>query len=82
MEKLKDMIIEHRKIVLPAVLVAAILITMGIGMAANRKNEEQEGIQASTAGITKEENVQSGLTVPDVLLEENAYPEVNELIMK
>ena len=81
-EKLKDMIIEHRKIVLPAVLVAAILITMGIGMAANRKNEEQEGIQASTAGITKEENVQSGLTVPDVLLEENAYPEVNELIMK
>ena len=81
-EKLKDAVVENRKIVLPIVLVAAILITMGIGMAANRKNEEQEEIQASAAGITEETNGQEILTVPDVLLEENAYPEVNELIMK
>lgn len=82
MEGLKDAIVENRKIVLPIVLVAAILITMGVGIAANRKNEEQEGIQASAPGTTEEPAEEEGLVVPDVPLEENAYPEVNELIMK
>lgn len=83
-ERLKDAVFENKKIVLPIILVAAILITMGIGMAANRKNEEQEGIQASASGATQETagEESQGLTVPDVPLEENAYPEVNELIMK
>lgn len=81
-EKLKDMIMEHRKIVLPVILVAALLITMGIGMAANRKNERQEEVQTSAAGEQEDTAAKQGLTVPDVLLEENAYPEVNELIMK
>ena len=82
-ERLKDGIVEHRKVVLPVVLVAAILITLGIGMAANRKNEKQEEVQANAVGTTQETAVGGEkLTVPDVLLEENAYPEVNELIMK
>lgn len=81
-EKLKDMVMEHRKIVLPVILVAALLITMGIGMAANRKNERQEEVQTSAAGEQEDTAAKQGLTVPDVLLEENAYPEVNELIMK
>ena len=82
MDKLKDMIMEHKKIVLPIVLAAAILITLGIGLAANRKNEKKEEVQANASGTTEEETTQEGLTVPDVLLEENAYPEVNELITK
>lgn len=81
-EKLKDTVMEHKKIVLPAILVVAFLITMGIGMAANRKNEKQEEVQASAAGKQEDTAEEQGLTVPDVLLEENAYPEVNELIMK
>ncbi|MBD5552521.1 MAG: SH3 domain-containing protein [Lachnospiraceae bacterium] len=80
-EKLKDIIVEHRKIVLPVVLVAAIFITMYIGMTANRKNQEKEEVQVS-AVPEQTETVQAGLTVPDVPLEENAYPEINELIMK
>lgn len=81
-EKLKDLVVERRKIVLPVILVAAILITMGIGISANRKNEEQEEVQASAAAGPEETVVSEELTVPDVLLELNAYPEVNELIMK
>lgn len=81
-EKLRDMIMEHKKIVLPVVLAAALLITLGIGLAANRKNEKKEEVQANASGTTEEEPGQTGLTVPDVLLEENAYPEVNELITK
>ncbi len=82
MDKLRDMIMEHKRIVLPFVLVAAILITLGVGLAANRKNQKKEEIQANALGTTEEETAQAGLTVPDVLLEENAYPEVNELITK
>ena len=81
-EKLKDMILEHKKIVLPVILAAALLVTMGIGLAANRKNEKKEEVQANASGTAQEETGQAELTVPDVLLEENAYPEVNELITR
>lgn len=81
-EKLKDIILEHKKIVFPVVLAIALLITFGIGLAANRKNEKNEEVQANALGTAEEETVQTGLVVPDVLLEENAYPEVNELITK
>lgn len=81
-EKLKDMILEHKKIAFPVVLAIALLITLGIGLAANRKNEKNEEVQANALGTVEEETAQTGLTVPDVLLEENAYPEVNELITK
>ena len=81
LEKLKDAVVENRKIVLPIVLVAAILVTMGIGISANKKKQELEGVQTN-AQPGQEEPVQSGLAVPDDPLEENAYPEINELIMK
>lgn len=81
-EELKDMIVEHKRIVLPIVLAIALLITLGIGLAANRKHEKKEEVQASAPGTTESEEAQVGLIVPDVLLEENAYPEVNELITK
>lgn len=81
-EKLEDIILEHKKIVFLVVLAIALLITFGIGLAANRKNEKNEEVQANALGTAEEETVQTGLVVPDVLLEENAYPEVNELITK
>lgn len=79
-EKLRDMAVEHRKIVLPIVLLAAILITMGIGISANRKKQQQEEVQANAAG--QAETTGEALAVPDASLEENAYPEINELVMK
>lgn len=81
-EKLRDVILEHKRVALPVVLAVALLITLGIGLAANRKNEKNEEVQANALGEAQEETEQAGLTVPDVLLEENAYPEVNELITK
>ena len=81
-EKWKDMLMENKKIVLPIVLAAALLITLGVGSAANRQNEKKEEVQVSAPGETGGEQQGGALTVPDVLLEENAYPEVNELITK
>ena len=80
-EKLRDVVVENRKIVLPVVLVAAILITMGIGISANKKKQQQEEVQAN-AVPGQEAAEEERLTVPEAGLEENAYPEINELIMK
>ncbi len=80
-ERLKDAVVENRKIVLPVILVAAILITMGIGISANKKKQQLEEVHTS-AVPEQEETAEAGLVVPDVPLEENAYPEINELIMK
>lgn len=82
-ERLKDGVIENRKIVLPVILIIAILITMGIGISANRKKQQLEEVQTNAVpGQEETTDAESGLAVPDVGLEENAYPEVNELIMK
>lgn len=80
-ERLKDAVVENRKIVLPVILLIAILITMGIGISANRKKQQLEEVQANAAP-GQEEAAEEGLAVPEVGLEENAYPEINELIMK
>lgn len=80
-ERLKDAAIENRKIVLPVVLVIAILITMGIGISANRKKQQLEEVQTNAA-VGQEETAEEGLPLPETGLEENAYPEINELIMK
>lgn len=79
-EKLKDAVIENRKVVLPVILIIAILITMGIGISANRKKQQLEEVQ--TNAVPGQEEAEAGLVVPETGLEENAYPEVNELIMK
>ena len=82
-ERLKDTVAENRKVVLPIVLVVAILITMGIGISANRKKQQQEEVQTNAQpGQEETAKVQEGLAVPETGLEENAYPEINELIMK
>ncbi len=82
-EGLKDAAVENRKIVLPVLLIVAILITMGIGISANKKKQQQEEVQTNAVpGQEETADTEDGLTVPEVGLEENAYPEVNELIMK
>ncbi len=82
LEELKEFITNNRKTVLPIVLVAALLITLGIGLLANRKKEEPEEVEANAIGeLAGTEVASEGIPVPDVPLELNAYPEVNELIM-
>lgn len=82
-ENIKEFVTEKRYVLLPAVLAAAFLLTVCIGLFANRQKEE---IQETQADIAEEavlgEAAKEGIAVPDVPLEENAYPEVNELIMK
>lgn len=83
MENFKDAVFKRGKIILPAVLIAALLITAGIGIFTHKKKEEQEDVQTNAGAEAETIEVQSGeIPVPEVPLEENAHPEINELIAK
>lgn len=78
-ENIKEWISEHTKIVMPAVLLICVLITVFVAVNANKKAAEEVEVQtaevtADNAGTELEEEV------PQLELEENAYPAVNTLM--
>lgn len=74
-EALKKWLVKYSKIVLPVILVVCVGLTIVIAIRANkRKVEQEEAVVASEEG-TEGETIE----VPDVPLEQDAVPEVNEL---
>lgn len=79
LEILKNWLIRYSKIVMPVVLVICVLITVVIAVNANKKKAEQE----ETEVASEEVNMAGSLiSVPDVPLEQDAVPEINELFNK
>ncbi|MCR5403727.1 MAG: SH3 domain-containing protein [Butyrivibrio sp.] len=65
---------DNKRILMPAILVIAVIITVVVAINANRRAASK--LQESTEGNT------STYEIPDVTMEENAYPEVNALVEK
>ena len=66
---------DNKKYLMPAILLVAVVITVAIAMNANHRAQE-------TAESTVAASEVSTYEVPDVTMEENAYPEVNALVEK
>ena len=75
-EQVKDYLVEHNRGVWPIVLVICLGITMTAGVVANKNKVEQ----VETTQTIGETETESGIDVPDVAFEENAHPEINELM--
>ena len=75
----KDWILDHRKIVMPEILIVCVFITVLVAVNANQRDKlEKEAEAASLAAEQQmEEEVQD---MPANDLEENAYPEVNNVV--
>lgn len=78
-ENIKEWISEHTKIVMPVVLLICVLITAFVAVNANKKAAREVEAQATevaaeTAGVDGTE------AIPQLELEENAYPVVNTLM--
>ena len=75
----KDWILDHRKIVMPAILIVCVFITVLIAVNANQRDmlEKEAEAAALAAEQQTEEEVQE---MPTYDLEENAYPEVNNVV--
>lgn len=75
----KDWVLDHRKIVMPTVLIVCVLITIGIAFSANQK--EQLKHEAEAAVLTEEQQTEEQQAESPVgELEENAYPEINNVV--
>lgn len=64
---------DNKKFLMPAVFVLAVVITIVIALSANKRTTQQ-------AALTANESMSDTYVVPEVTMEENAYPEVNALI--
>lgn len=76
LESLKNWLFRYSKIVMPVILVICVAVTVVIAVNANkRKSEEEQKVEAT------EEIDMSNTTiaVPQVALEQDAVPEINEL---
>lgn len=78
----RDWIMDHNKIVMPLVLVICVLITILVAVNANRREVLEEGAQQAAMTLDSEDASDSeGETGAPVFdLEENAYPEINNVI--
>lgn len=79
----KDWIMDNTKIVMPVVLVVCVLITIFVAINANQKEalkKEAEEAAAAIAGQEESTSSVEGLSTPVYELEENSYPEINNII--
>ncbi len=78
----RDWVMDHSKLVMPLVLVVCVLITIIVAVNANQREAlEKEAQQAAMAVSSSESDVAiEGLSTPEFELEENAHPEINNLV--
>ena len=78
----KDWIMDNTKIVMPVVLVVCVLITIFVAINANQKEALKKEAEEAAAAIAGQEEsaLVEGLSTPVYELEENAYPEINNII--
>ncbi|MDO4302997.1 MAG: SH3 domain-containing protein [Bacillota bacterium] len=78
----RDWVMDHSKMVMPLVLVVCVLITIIVAVNANQREAlEKEAQQAAMAVASSETDVTiEGLSTPEFELEENAHPEINNLV--
>jgi len=82
--ELKEWFFKHIKIVLPIIVAVLCLMVLVIALSAHKKKEAKEAALAA-----ENEQVQSSMeegsvaiSIPEIPLEKDAYPEVNDLINK
>ena len=73
----KEWILNHSKIVLPAVVVVCVAITVAVALNANKKEMQKQVVGAE---VVTEEESSTEVAVPEEPFEVNAYPEINSLI--
>ena len=82
----KEFIFKHLRIVLPIAVAVVALIVLIVSLSAHNAKKAREAAEEAAALAAEEEsqlNVESAvLSVPEVALEEDAYPAVNELMKK
>lgn len=76
-----DWIVDHNKLVMPLVLIVCVAITIALAVNANHKEALEKEAELAAAMDTEENTAEEVVTEqPAVQLEEDAHPEVNNLV--
>lgn len=77
-----DWIMDHNKIVMPLVLVVCVLITIMVAVNANKREALEKEAEQAAIALASDESLGASdeLEIPDVPLEENAHPEINDMV--
>ena len=76
----KDWILDHRKVVMPAILIACVLITVFVAVNANQRDKLEKEAEAAALAAAEQQTEEEVQEMPVYDLEENAYPEVNNVV--
>ena len=76
----KDWILDHRKVVMPAILIACVLITVFVAVNANQRETLEKEAEAAALAAAEQQTEEDVQEMPVYDLEENAYPEVNNVV--
>lgn len=78
----RDWVMDHNKIVMPLVLVVCVLITVLVAVSANQRDALEKEAEQAAMAVNAEEagSAEEGLESPVFELEENAYPDINNLV--
>lgn len=76
----KDWILDHRKIVMPAILIVCVFITVLIAVNANQRDKLEKEAEAAALAAAEQQTEEEVQEMPTYDLEENAYPEVNNVV--
>ncbi|MBD5392951.1 MAG: SH3 domain-containing protein [Lachnospiraceae bacterium] len=73
---------DHTKIVMPIVLIVCVLITVLIAINANQKEALEKEAELAAAAVSEQQSSSEteSISAPVFTLEENAYPDVNNVI--
>lgn len=74
--KISEWLAKHAKIVMPVILLVCVIITVGIAVSANSGKEAKEEAVVAASDVEAAGNL---IAVPDVAMEQDAVPEINEL---
>lgn len=74
--KLSEWLAKHAKIVMSVILLVCVIITVGIAVSANSGKEAKEEAVVAASDVEAAGNL---IAVPDVAMEQDAVPEINEL---
>ncbi len=79
---IRDWVMDHSKVVMPLVLVICVVITIVVAVNANHREALEKEAQQAAAAVSSGETESLGeeLEAPVFELEENAYPELNNLV--
>ena len=78
LEAIGNWLVKHAKIVMPVVLIACVAVTVFVSVNANRKNANRQADVEANSNV--EDTVDNTLVVPQVPLQKNEDPKIEELI--